>query len=112
MLLLPPPNTSTTFSNVGSTPLALRPSAAAWTVSLLAILFDIFSAHAFRLLSLLLPLQCRQSSYSSYGSSNSMLSAADRHLVGDERGIGLLVVGFGVIFQTTQKQKTLTPNLG
>jgi len=41
-----------------------------------------------------------------------MLSAADPHLVGDKRGIGLLVVGFGVIFQTTQKQKTLTPNLG
>ena len=51
-----------------------------------------------------------------------MLSAADQHLVGllavgtlvwgDEWGIGLLVVSFGVIFQTTQKQKTLTPNLG
>lgn len=51
-----------------------------------------------------------------------MLSAADQHSVGllavgtlvwgVERGIGLLVVSFGVIFQTTQKQKTLTPNLG
>jgi len=51
-----------------------------------------------------------------------MLSAADQHSVGllavgtlvwgDERGIGLLVVSFGVIFQTTQKQMTLTPNLG
>lgn len=51
-----------------------------------------------------------------------MLSAADQHSVGllavgtlvwgVERGIGLLVVSFGVIFQASQKQKTLTPNLG
>lgn len=51
-----------------------------------------------------------------------MLSAADQHSVGMlavgtlvwgvESGIVLLVVSFGVIFQTTQKQKTLTPNLG
>ena len=31
---------------------------------------------------------------------------------GDERGIGLVVVGFHVILRTTQQQKTLTPNLG
>ena len=31
---------------------------------------------------------------------------------GDERGIGLVVVSFGVILETTRQRKTLTPNLG
>lgn len=30
----------------------------------------------------------------------------------DAHAIGLLVVSFGVILETTRKQKTLTPNLG